>query len=142
MAANEVARLRNVGFLGEGGNGKTSLAEACLFTAGATDRLGKVDAGSTILDAEPEEVKRRSSITSGVAFVDWNKYRINLIDTPGYSNFIAETLAAIRAMDNALIVIRGHSELKVMTEKVFEWTQEQGIPRFLYVNHMDHPQAD
>ncbi|MBI2178453.1 MAG: elongation factor G [Candidatus Tectomicrobia bacterium] len=142
MAANEVARLRNVGFLGEGGNGKTSLAEACLFTAGATDRLGKVDVGNTILDAEPEEAKRRSSITAGVAFVDWNKYRVNLIDTPGYSNFIAETLAAIRAMDNALIVIRGHSELKVMTEKVFEWTQEQGIPRFLYVNHMDHPQAD
>jgi len=142
MAANEVAKLRNVGLLGEGGNGKTSLAEACLFTAGSTDRLGKVDAGSTILDAEPEEAKRRSSITAGVAFVDWNKHRINLIDTPGYSNFIAETVAAVRAMDNALIVIRGHSELKVMTEKVFEWTQAQGIPRFLYVNHMDHPQAD
>ncbi|MBI3129076.1 MAG: elongation factor G [Candidatus Tectomicrobia bacterium] len=142
MAAHEIARIRNVGLLGEGGNGKTSLAEACLFTSGSTDRLGKVDAGSTILDSEPEEVKRSSSIASAVAFADWDKHRVNLIDTPGYSNFIADTVAAIRAMDNALIVIRGHSELKVMTEKVFEWTQAEGIPRFLYVNHMDHPQAD
>ncbi|MEK6711989.1 MAG: elongation factor G [Nitrospinota bacterium] len=142
MAAHEVSKLRNIVFMGEGGNGKTSLGEACLFTAGATDRLGKVDAGTTILDGEPEEVKRKSSIAAGVAFLDWNKHRLNIIDTPGYSNFIAETVAAVRAADNALIVIRGHSELKVMTEKVFAWAEEERLPRFLYVNHMDHPQAD
>ncbi|MFC1491667.1 elongation factor G [Nitrospinota bacterium] len=142
MAAREVEAIRNVGFLGEGGNGKTSLVEACLFTAGSTDRQGKVDQGNTILDAEPEEVSRRSSITAGLGFADWEKHHLNLIDTPGYSNFIAETVACIRAMDNAVIVLNSHDDPKVTTEKVFGWTGAEKIPRFLFINHMDHEQAD
>ncbi|MEE9275687.1 MAG: elongation factor G [bacterium] len=142
MAAHQVSELRNIGFFGEGGNGKTSLVEACLFTAGSTDRQGKVDAGNTILDAEPEEVKRGSSISAAVAFVDWEGKRLNLVDTPGYSNFIAETVAAVRAVDNAVIVVNSHSEPKVITEKVYAWAGEEGLPRFLFVNQMDHEQAD
>ncbi len=142
MAAHETERIRNVAFVGEGGNGKTSLVEACLFTAGNTDRQGKVDAGSTILDSEPEEVKRQSSIVGAVAFADWNRHRINLIDTPGYSNFISDTRAAIRACDNAVVVLNAHSEAKVITEKVLGWAEEEGLCTFLYLNQMDHEQAD
>ncbi|MDA0999918.1 MAG: elongation factor G [bacterium] len=142
MAKGGVEKLRNFGFFGEGGTGKTSLAEACLFTGGSTDRQGKVDSGNTILDSEPEEIERHSSIGSAVAHVDWAGHRINIIDTPGYSNFVADTVAAVRAVDNALIVIEGHAELKVMTEKASAWAGEKGLPRFLFVNHMDHEQAD
>lgn len=142
MAAHETDKIRNVAFVGEGGNGKTSLVEACLFTAGSTDRQGKVDAGNTILDSEPEEVKRNSSILGAVAYANWNKHRINLLDTPGYSNFISDTVAAIRACDNAAVVLNSHSEPKVITEKVLGWAEEEGLSTFIYLNQMDHEQAD
>ncbi len=142
MAAHETDKIRNIAFVGEGGNGKTSLVEACLFTAGSTDRQGKVDAGSTILDSEPEEVKRNSSILGAVAYADWNKHRFNLLDTPGYSNFISDTVAAIRASDNAVVVLNSHSEPKVITEKVLGWAEEEGLCSFIYLNQMDHEQAD
>ena len=142
MAAHETDKIRNVAFVGEGGNGKTSLVEACLFTAGSTDRQGKVDAGNTILDSEPEEVKRNSSILGAVAYANWNRHRINLLDTPGYSNFISDTVAAIRACDNAVVVLNSHSEPKVITEKVLGWAGEEGLSTFIYLNQMDHEQAD
>ena len=142
MAAHETDKIRNVAFVGEGGNGKTSLVEACLFTAGSTDRQGKVDAGNTILDSEPEEVKRNSSILGAVAYADWNRHRINLLDTPGYSNFISDTVAAICACDNAVVVLNSHSEPKVITEKVLGWTEEEGLCQFIFLNQMDHEQAD
>ncbi len=142
MAAQETERIRNVAFVGEGGNGKTSLVEACLFTAGSTDRQGNVYAGSTILDFEPEEVKRTSSIFGAVAYADWNKRRFNLLDTPGYSNFISDALAAIRACDNAVVVLNSHSDLKVITEKVLGWAEDEGLCAFIYLNQMDHEQAD
>ena len=142
MAAHETDKIRNIAFVGEGGNGKTSLVEACLFTAGSTDRQGKVDAGNTILDSEPEEVKRNSSILGAVAYADWNRHRCNLLDTPGYSNFISDTVAAIRACDNAVVVLNSHSEPKVITEKVLGWSEEEGLSTFIYLNQMDHEQAD
>ncbi|MCE2451916.1 MAG: elongation factor G [Nitrospinae bacterium] len=142
MAAHETEKIRNVAFVGEGGNGKTSLIEACLFTSGSTDRQGKVDAGSTILDSEPEEVKRNSSILGAVAYANWNRHRLNLLDTPGYSNFISDTVAAIHACDNAVVVLNAHSEPKVITEKVLGWAEEEGLYTFIYLNQMDHEQAD
>ena len=142
MAAHETDTIRNVAFVGEGGNGKTSLVEACLFTAGSTDRQGKVDAGNTILDSEPEEVKRNSSILGAVAYADWNRHRINLLDTPGDSNFISDTVAAICACDNAVVVLNSHSEPKVITEKVLGWAEEEGLCQFIFLNQMDHEQAD
>lgn len=142
MAAHETDKIRNIAFVGEGGNGKTSLVEACLFTAGSTDRQGKVDAGNTILDSEPEEVKRNSSILGAVAYADWNRHRFNLLDTPGYSNFISDTVAAIRACDSAVVVLNAHSEPKVITEKVLAWAEEEGLCTFIYLNQMDHEQAD
>lgn len=142
MAAWDVEALRNLGFLGEGGNGKTSLVEACLYTAGSTDRQGKVDQGNTILDTEPEEIDRNSSITAAMGYADWKKHHFNFLDTPGYSNFIAETVASIRVVDNAIIVLSSHDDPKVTTERTFNWAGQEKIPRFLFVNHMDHEQAD
>ncbi|MBT3352174.1 MAG: GTP-binding protein, partial [Nitrospinaceae bacterium] len=142
MATWEMDTLRNFGFLGEGGNGKTSLVEACLYTAGSTDRQGKVDQGNTILDTEPEEIHRTSSITAAMGYADWKKHHLNFLDTPGYSNFIAETVASIRVIDNAIIVLNSHGDLKVTTEKTFNWASQEKIPRFLFVNHMDHELAD
>ncbi len=142
MAAHEIDKIRNVAYVGEGGNGKTSLVEACLFTAGSTDRQGKVDGGNSILDSEPEEVKRSSSILGAVAYANWNRHRFNLLDTPGYSNFISDTAAAIRACDSAVVVLNAHSEPKVITEKVLDWAAEEGLCSFLFLNQMDHEQAD
>ncbi|MDE0330835.1 MAG: elongation factor G [Nitrospinae bacterium] len=142
MATHETDKIRNIAFVGEGGYGKTSLVEACLFTAGSTDRQGKVDAGNTILDSEPEEVKRNSSILGAVAYANWNRHRLNLLDTPGYSNFISDTVAAIRSSDNAVVVLNAHSEPKVITEKVLGWAEEEGLCTFIYLNQMDHEQAD
>lgn len=142
MAAWDVDALRNLGFLGEGGNGKTSLVEACLYTAGSTDRQGKVDQGNTILDTEPEEINRNSSITAAMGYGDWKKHHFNFLDTPGYSNFIAETVASIRVIDNAIIVLNSHDDPKVTTERTSNWAAQEKIPRFLFVNHMDHEQAD
>jgi small GTP-binding protein domain len=142
MAKYTSEDIRNVVFLGEGGNGKTSLVEACLFTSGNTDRQGKIDEENSILDSEPEEHKRRSSILSSVAHADWDSSRFNLIDTPGFSNFIADTISSIRVADNAVLVMSGHSEPKVITEKTYNWATNENIPTFIFVNQMDHEQAD
>ncbi|MFL2932159.1 MAG: elongation factor G [bacterium] len=142
MAKYTSEDIRNVVFLGEGGNGKTSLVEACLFASGNTDRQGKIDEENSILDSEPEEHKRRSSILSSVAHADWDSSRFNLIDTPGFSNFIADTIASIRVADNAVLVMSGHSEPKVITEKTYNWATNENIPTFIFINQMDHEQAD
>ena len=142
MAKYTSEDIRNVVFLGEGGNGKTSLVEACLFASGNTDRQGKIDEENSILDSEPEEQKRKSSILSAVAHADWESYRFNLIDTPGFSNFIADTISSIRIADNAVLVLSGHSEPKVITEKTYNWAVNEKIPTFVFINQMDHEQAD
>ena len=142
MAKYTSEDIRNVVFLGEGGNGKTSLVEACLFTSGNTDRQGKIDEENSILDSEPEEQKRKSSILSAVAHADWESYRFNLVDTPGFSNFIADTISSIRIADNAVLVLSGYSEPKVITEKTYNWAVNENIPTFIFINQMDHEQAD
>ena len=125
MAKYNSEDIRNVVFLGEGGNGKTSLVEACLFASGNTDRQGKIDEENSILDSEPEEQKRRSSILSSVAHADWET-----------------NISAIRVADNAVIVMSGHSEPKVITEKTYQWASNENIPTFVFVNQMDHEQSD
>ena len=91
MATFEVSRIRNVAVIAHGGAGKTSLVEAMLFDSGMTDRLGSVQDGTTVTDYEPEEIARKISITSSLAFCNWDKHRINLIDTPGFINFLEDT---------------------------------------------------
>src|SRR5213078_169356 len=103
--AIEIGKIRNVGVVGHGGGGKTSLVEALLFTAGVLTRLGKVDDGSTTTDFDPAEIKRKILINTSVAYGDWKGHRVNFIDTPGYGDFIADARAGLRVVDAALVVV-------------------------------------
>jgi len=105
MAAAEFDKLRNVGILGQGGSGKTSLGEAMLFAAGATQRLGKVLDGTSVLDFEPEEIKHRVTISTAFHSLNWKKHGITLIDTPGYAAFLADSINSIRAMGGAVFLL-------------------------------------
>ena len=142
MKRFEPSHIRNVGTFGHGGEGKTSLVEAILFTTGENTRLGRVDDGSSLMDFEPEEINRKISISASLAHFEWEKHRFYLVDTPGYANFIAEAKASMRVVDGAIIVIGGNSEVKVQTETVWGYANEFEVPRVLYVSKMDTERAD
>jgi elongation factor G len=141
MGRYETARLRNLGIVAHGGAGKTSLAEAMLFNSGMIDRLGRVDDGTSTMDFEPEEIKRKISITSSLDHCEWKTCSIHLIDTPGYGNFIADTRACMRALDGAVVILSAISGVKVQTEEVWKWANEFEIPRIAFVNKMDRERA-
>ncbi|NLW06750.1 MAG: elongation factor G [Clostridia bacterium] len=135
--------IRNVGIVAHGGSGKTSLAEALLFNAGATKRLGKVDEGNTVTDYHPEEIKRKVSINTSLAIAEWQKHKINLLDTPGYSDFFGDVLAALRVVDSLLVVISAVDGVKVQTEIVWEEADKRNkMPRLVYINKMDRENAN
>ena len=113
-------KIRNVVLLGHGGCGKTSLAEAMAFVSGYTTRLGKVTDGNTISDYDKEEIKRKFSISTSVVPVEWQGYKINLLDTPGYFDFVGEVEEAVAAADAAVIVVSGKAGVEVGTEKAWE----------------------
>jgi len=142
MAKYDTATLRNIGIVAHGGAGKTSLAEAILFTSGMTDRLGRVDDGTSNLDYEPEEVKRKITMSSSLHHCDWNGHPLHIIDTPGYGNFIADTRACMRALGGAVVILSSISGVKVQTEDIWEWANEFEIPRIAFVNKMDREHAN
>ncbi|MCR4396167.1 MAG: elongation factor G [Candidatus Saccharicenans sp.] len=137
MADYSPEKLRNIAFVGHGSSGKTSLAAALLFDAGVTTRLTKVDKGNTVTDYDPEEIERQISINSAPCFVEWKGTRVNIIDTPGYSSFLWDTRASLRAVDSALVVVCGVAGVEVGTEKVWEMLEELQLPRILVVNKLD-----
>ncbi|WP_129126275.1 elongation factor G [Geomonas oryzae] len=141
MGRYETAKLRNLGIVAHGGAGKTTLAEAILFDTGMIDRLGRVDDGSSTMDFEPEEIKRRISITSSLDHCEWNGHSIHIVDTPGYGNFIADTRACMRTLDCAVVILSAISGVKVQTEEVWQWASEFEIPRIAFVNKMDRERA-
>ena len=134
--------IRNVLLLSHTGAGKTSLAEAMLFNAKVITRLGKVDEGNTVADFEPEEIKRRSSISTALAPLEWKKTKINVIDVPGYFDFVGEVKSAIRVADGAVIVVCAASGVEVGTEIVWEYADEIKLPRIVFVNKIDRENAD
>ena len=134
--------LRNVAFIAHGGSGKTSLAEAILFNGKATTRIGSVDDGSSNLDYEPEEIKRKITISSSFHHCNWKKNHINIIDTPGDDNFLSDTKFALQAADGAVVVIDATSGLKVGTEKVWGFADDMDLPRIIFVNKVDRERAD
>src|SRR2546426_9731610 len=140
--ATDISKIRNVGFAGHGGVGKTSLVEAVLFAAGATNRLGKVDDGTTTTDFDPDEIKRKISLGTSVAFCDWKGHRLNLIDTPGYGDFVADARAGLRAATAAVIVVDAVAGVQVQTEKVWKYANEYGLPRAIVINRLDRERAD
>ncbi len=134
--------LRNVGIVAHGGAGKTSLSEALLFNSGVISRLGRVDDGTTTTDFEPEEIKRKVTISAALAPCEWQNYKINFIDTPGYADFVAEVKGALRAVEGALVVLCAASGIEVETEKVWKYAADLGLPRMAFINKMDRENAD
>lgn len=134
--------IRNLVLLSHGGAGKTSVAEAILFTLGVINRLGRVDDGSTTSDYDPDEIKRQISINLTMLPCEWQKTKINLIDTPGYSDFVGEVRAAMRVSEGAIIVVCAASGIEVGTEQVWTYCEEADLPRLIFINKMDRENAD
>src|SRR5262247_3029369 len=140
--AIEIAKIRNVGIVGHGGVGKTSLTEALLFSAAAVTRLGRADDGSTTTDFDPDEIRRKISINTSVAYCDWKGHHINLVDTPGYGDFIADARAGLRVVEAAMIVVDGVAGVQVQTEKVWKFATDYNLPRAVVVNRLDRERSD
>ena len=135
-------KIRNVGLVGHGGVGKTSLAEAMLFSMGETNRIGKIDDGSTVSDYHPDEIERKISISTSLLHGEWKEGKINILDTPGYSDFLGETKGGLRVTDLAAVVLSGVEGVEVGTEQVIEFVDEYEQPRLFFVNRMDNEHAD
>jgi len=135
-------QIRNVATLAHVGSGKTSLAEAMLFNGKSTTRLGRVDDESSTLDFEPEEMKRRITISTAFHHCDWKKHYINIIDPPGDDNFLSDTKLSLQAADGAVVVIDATAGVKVGTEKVWKFADEQKLPRIVFINKMDRERSD
>ena len=142
MKVYEGKDVRNIAVAGHGDSGKTSLVSACLFTTGVTTRLTSVDEGNAVTDYDEEEIARKKSISSSLAYVEWKDRKLNFIDTPGYNIFINETKASMQAGDAALILIDGVAGIEVETEKVWSFAVEYGQPRVVFINKLDRERAD
>lgn len=134
--------IRNIAVVGHGHAGKTSLVSAMLYTAGATQRLGRVDDGSAATDYDEEEIARKMSIGASMAYVEWQGTKINLIDTPGFNMFVHEAKLALPVVDAAVVVVDGVAGVEVVTERVWNYCEEYKTPRLIVVNRMDRDRAD
>ena len=141
MKVYDAASIRNVALVGHSGSGKTQLASALLSASGMVNRFGKVDEGTTVTDYDEEEIARKHTLSAGLAYVEWNKQKINLIDTPGMGNFFSDARAALQVADAALIVVDAVAGVMVQTEKVWGAATELSLPRLVVLNRMDRERA-
>ncbi|MBA4416416.1 MAG: elongation factor G [Syntrophus sp. (in: bacteria)] len=142
MKKYEPSMIRNAGIFSHGGEGKTSIVEAMLFLSGENTRLGRVDDGTSLMDYEPEEIDRKVTISSSMACFEWDKHKINFIDTPGDDNFVADAKSCMRVLDGAVVVVGAVSGVQVQTEKVWQYANEFSIPVCVFINKMDRERAD
>ena len=142
MKQYPISKIRNVCLISHGGAGKTSLAEAMLYNAGVLDRLGKVVDGTTTTDSDPEEIKRKISIYTSLAPLEWKGDKFNIIDTPGYFDFVGEMMEGIRVADAAIIVVSGKSGVAVGTEKAWQYALKRKLPRMIFINKIDEENAN
>ncbi len=142
MTEYRIEQLRNVALLAHGSAGKTSLAEAMLFDTGAIARLGKVEEGTTVSDYDAEEIRRKISLNVSVLPCEWNGHKINVLDTPGYADFVSEVKGAVRVADGVIVLLDAVAGVEVGTELVWGFADEQGLPRLVFVNKMDRDNAD
>ncbi len=142
MHDSSVGRLRNIVLVSHGGAGKTSLSEAMLFDAGVLNRLGRVDEGTTASDYDAEEVRRKFSVSTSILPCEWAGHKLNLLDTPGYMDFIGEVKAAIRVADAAVVLVEAAGGVEVGTELDWGFLDEQSLPRMVFVNKMDRENAN
>jgi elongation factor G len=141
MKVYDAAAIRNVALVGHGGCGKTQLVSAMLFAAGAVNRLGRVDDGTTVTDFDEEEVARKHTLSSSLAHAEWQKNKINIIDTPGFANFLSDARAALRVAEGALLVVDAVSGVEVQTEKLWSEAAALGLPRLVVLNKLDRERA-
>ncbi|MGH2560115.1 MAG: elongation factor G [Thermomicrobiales bacterium] len=134
--------IRNIGLFSHGGAGKTSLAEALLFDTKAITRLGRVEDGNTVCDFDPDEIKRTISVSTSVAPVEWRETKINILDAPGYADFLGEVKSALSVIDGAIIVMDASAGVEVGTELAWRLTDEQSLPRLIFINKMDRENAN
>ncbi|MGO9337622.1 MAG: elongation factor G [Terracidiphilus sp.] len=142
MKVYEAANLRNLALIGHGHAGKTTLVSAMLYTSGGAPRLGRVDDGSATTDYDEEEIARQMSISTGLAYVEWGKTKINLLDTPGFNMFVHEAKMMLPVVDAALVVVDGVAGVEVVTQRVWNYCDEAGLPRMIVVNRMDRERSD
>jgi elongation factor G len=141
MKVYDAASIRNVALVGHSGSGKTQLASAILSVAGMINRFGKVDDGTTVTDFDEEEIARKHTLSASLAYAEWNKHKINLVDTPGMGNFFADARAALTIADAALVVVDAVGGVMVQTEKVWEAADEMQLPRLVVINRLDRERA-
>jgi elongation factor G len=141
MKVYDAQSLRNVALVGHSGAGKTQLISTLLFDAGAVNRLGRVDDGTTVTDYDEEEISRKHTLSAALAYAEWNKTKINLIDTPGMANFLSDARAALRVADAAIVVVDAVSGVEVSTEKVWAAAEELQLPRIVVLNRLDRERA-
>ena len=142
MKVYEGANVRNVALVGHADAGKTSLVSAMLYTAGSSQRLGRVDEGNTVTDFDEEEVARSMSISTALAYAEWGKTKVNFLDTPGFNMFVHEAKTSMVAAESALVVVDGVSGVEVVTDKVWNYCDEFNLPRAIVVSRMDRERAD
>ncbi|MFN2590708.1 MAG: GTP-binding protein, partial [Actinomycetota bacterium] len=141
MNVYEAQNIRNVLLVGHSGAGKTTLAEALLFGAGSITRMGSVEDGNTVSDHDPEEVRRGISVSLALAPIEWSGTKINVMDAPGYADFIGDVKGALRAADACLFVVSAVDGVEVQTEVVWELAAEAGLPRAIFMNKLDRDRA-
>jgi elongation factor G len=141
MKVYDAVGIRNVALVGHTGSGKTQLASAMLSDAGMVNRFGKVDEGTTVTDFDDEEIARKHTLSASLAFAEWSKHKINLIDTPGMGNFLSDARAALHVADGALVLVDAVAGVMVQTEKVWETAEELKLPRLIVLNRLDRERA-
>jgi len=141
MKVYDAPSLRNVALVGHSGAGKTQLISTLLFDAGAVNRLGRVDDGTTVTDYDEEEISRKHTLSAALAYAEWNKVKINFIDTPGMANFLSDARAALRVADAAIVVVDAVAGVEVSTEKVWSGAEELQVPRLVVLNRLDRERA-
>src|SRR5438128_9177319 len=142
MKVYEGAQIRDVAVMAHGHAGKTYLVSAMLYTAGATQRMGRVDDRSAATDYDDEEIARKMSISTGLAYAEWGKTKINLLDTPGFNMFVHEAKMVLPVVDAALVVVDGVAGVEVVTQRVWDYCNEIDLPRMIVVSRMDRERSD
>jgi elongation factor G len=141
MKVYDATSLRNVAIIGHGGCGKTQLVSTMLFVAGAVNRIGRVDDGTTVTDFDEEEIARKHTLSSSLAYAEWQKAKINIIDTPGFANFLTDARAALRVVEAALVVVDAVAGVEVQTEKLWAEAAALSLPRIVVLNRLDRDRA-
>src|SRR5690348_3255508 len=137
MKVYDAAAIRNIAIVGHGGCGKTQLVSSLLFAAGAVNRLGTVDEGTTVTDFDDEEIARKHTLSSSLAYAEWQQTKINIIDTPGFANFLADARSALRVVEAAIVTVDAVAGVEVQTEKLWGEAASLNLPRIVVLNRLE-----